>query len=44
MTYIEFLQNIINTRGQWNAEIRKTYCERHHITPRCKGGLPEVLN
>lgn len=44
MTYIEFLQNIINTRGQWNAEIRKTYCERHHIIPRCKGGLPEVLN
>ena len=43
MTYDEFIQNIINTRGQWNEDIRNEYCERHHIIPRCFGGLPENL-
>ena len=43
MTYNEFIQNIINTRGQWNTELKKCYCERHHIIPRSKGGLPKTL-
>ena len=43
MTYNEFIQNIITTRGQWNQDLKQTYCERHHIVPRCKGGLPKIL-
>ena len=39
MTYNEFIQNIINTRGQWNIPAN-TYYEAHHIIPRCLGGLP----
>lgn len=38
MTYDELIQNIINTRGQWNVT-DSTY-EVHHIIPRCLGGLP----
>lgn len=40
MTYNEFIQDIINTRGQWNIP-NNTYYEVHHILPRCLGGLPE---
>ncbi len=37
MTYDEFIQNILNTRGRFGipAGIVKA---RHHIVPRCKGG------
>ena len=37
MTYNEFIQNIIDTRGQWNIE-PNTYFEMHHIKPHCLGG------
>lgn len=39
MTYNEFIQNIIDTRGQWAEEI-KICGERHHIRPVCIGGKP----
>ena len=35
-SYLEFITNIINTRGQWNPPTG--YWEGHHIVPRCKGG------
>lgn len=38
MTYNEFIQNIIKTRGQWNVD---GYYEIHHIKPKCLGGLPK---
>jgi len=40
MTYNEFIQNIIDTRGQWSDEVKNSPrgCERHHIIPRCIGG------
>lgn len=37
ITYDEFIQDIINTRGQWNIP-EGEYFERHHITPRCLNG------
>lgn len=37
MTYKEFIDNIIETRGQWNIP-KGEYFEVHHITPRCLGG------
>lgn len=37
MTYNEYIQNIIDTRGQWNIP-EGEYWEGHHIVPRCKGG------
>ena len=37
MTYNEFIQNIIDTRGQWNIP-EGEYWEGHHIIPICKGG------
>jgi len=41
MTYNEFIQNIIDTRGQWSEEVRLSgVCEKHHIIPRCMGGKP----
>lgn len=39
MTYNEFIQNIIDTRGQWNIPEGEHY-ENHHIVPRCMGGAP----
>lgn len=39
MTYNEFIQNIIDTRGQWNIPDGEEY-ENHHIVPLCVGGLP----
>lgn len=38
MTYKEFIQNIIDTRGQWNIP-KGDYWEGHHIIPKCMGGL-----
>ena len=37
MTYKEFIDNIIETRGQWNIS-KGEYFEVHHIIPRCLGG------
>lgn len=44
MTYNEFINNIINTRGQWSEELREVYCERHHIIPKSWGGKPDILD
>lgn len=43
LTYSSFIKNIINTRGQWGLNHTKEYCERHHILPKCLGGLPKRL-
>ena len=44
MTYNEFIQNIIDTRGQWSDEVKYSDrgCERHHIVPKCMGGKPNT--
>lgn len=38
MSYKEFIQNIIKTRGQWNIS-KDEYYEKHHIVPKCLGGV-----
>ena len=43
MNYNDFIQNIIDTRGQWNIP-KGEYFEVHHILPRCLGGLPKRSN
>lgn len=43
MTYNEFIQNIIDTRGQWNIP-EGEYYEMHHIKPRCVGGTGDYKN
>jgi hypothetical protein len=43
MTYTEFIQGIITTRGQWNIA-EGDYYEVHHIVPKCLGGLPKRAN
>lgn len=40
LTYKNFIDNIINTRGQWNIPDGEYY-EMHHIIPRCMGGEPK---
>ena len=42
MTYNEFIQNILNTRGRHG--IQNEYYERHHILARCCGGTDEEGN
>lgn len=42
MTHKDFIDNIINTRGQWNIP-EDVYKEVHHILPRCLEGEPKVL-
>lgn len=42
MTYNEFIQNILNTRGRFNCG--NEYHERHHIVPRCMGGTNNEEN
>lgn len=37
MKYRDFIQNIINERGQWGIS-KKEYFEGHHIVPKCLGG------
>ena len=37
MNYSEFIQNIIDSRGQWNTVVG-SYWEGHHILPKCLGG------
>lgn len=43
MTYDEFIQNILDTRGRF-AVPDGEYKERHHITPKCMGGTNDVSN
>ena len=40
--YYEFINNILKTRGRFG--IQNEYKERHHIIPKCKGGLNESNN
>ena len=40
--YWSFIDSIIQKRGQWNKGLRQAYCERHHIIPKCLGGLPKT--
>lgn len=42
MTYNEFINNILETRGRFGCG--EEYCERHHILPRCCGGTDEENN
>ena len=42
MTYKEFIDNILCTRGRFNCE--SEYHERHHIIPRCVGGSNDKDN
>lgn len=37
LTYKDYIQHIIDTRGQWNIP-KDEYFEVHHIIPRCMGG------
>lgn len=39
--YIEFINNIISTRGQWGIGDDE-YFESHHIIPRCLGGTGKI--
>lgn len=43
MTYNEFIQSIIDTRGQWNIADGE-YFEMHHIIPACLGGSSDTKN
>ena len=42
ITYEEFIQNILNTRGRFACG--EEYHERHHIVPRCMGGTNNENN
>ena len=42
ITYNEFIQNILNTRGRFGCG--DEYHERHHIVPKCLGGTDEKEN
>ena len=42
VTYTEFIQNILNTRGRFACG--NEYHEQHHIIPRCLGGTDEEDN
>ena len=42
LTYEEFIQNILETRGRFNCG--DGYHERHHIIPKCLGGGNEEEN
>lgn len=42
VTYEEFIQNILNTRGRFNCG--DEYHERHHIVPKCCGGTNDKDN
>lgn len=43
MTYKEFIDNIIQTRGQWNIS-NDIYYEKHRIVPKCMGGEGDYDN
>lgn len=42
ITYKEFIQDILDTRGRFNCG--DEYCERHHIIPRCLDGTNDEDN
>lgn len=42
MTYKEFIQNILDTRGRFSCG--NEYHERHHIIPKCLGGTNDEEN
>lgn len=42
MTYNEFIENILHTRGRFACG--NEYCERHHIVPKCKNGSNDENN
>lgn len=42
MTYEEFINNILETRGRF--ECGEEYHERHHIVPKCMGGTNDEEN
>ena len=42
ITYEEFIQNILNTRGRFSCG--DEYCERHHIVPKCMSGTDDENN
>lgn len=42
MNYNEYIQNIIDTRGQWGIS-KDEYFEMHHITPSCIGGTGDYI-
>lgn len=42
VTYKEFIQNILDTRGRFNCG--NEYHERHHIVPKCLGGTNNKEN
>lgn len=42
LTYQEFIDNILQTRGRFNCG--EEYHERHHIVPRCMGGTNDEDN
>lgn len=41
ITYKDFIDNIIKTRGQWNIP-EGEYFEAHHIIPKCLGGQGRI--
>ena len=43
LTYNEFIQNILDTRGRFGVP-EGEYKERHHILPKCMGGNDDELN
>lgn len=42
ITYQNFINNILNTRGRFNCG--KEYHERHHIIPKCLNGTNDKNN
>lgn len=42
ITYIDFINNILETRGRFACGYE--YCERHHIVPKCIGGTNDKDN
>ena len=43
LTYNEFIQNILDTRGRFGVP-EGEYKERHHVIPKCMGGNDDELN
>lgn len=43
ITYQDFIQNILNTRGRFGIP-EGEYKERHHIVPKCIGGTNDKDN
>ena len=42
LTYKQFIDNILQTRGRFNCG--EEYHERHHILPTCIGGTDDEEN